>query len=98
MRNEEIRLVNAMEQAVDECPTLWKIHDILTAFKFLYKRPLFTALIDATADKVWLTRSELVLKVSFHSIFLLERIAVQGGVTSGQGDVQNWVDGMDVPH
>jgi hypothetical protein len=48
----EIRLVNALEEALRKSPTLWKTFDTLTSFKFLYHRPLFSSVINASADRV----------------------------------------------
>jgi len=49
----EIRLVHALELAVNKCSTLSAVCDILLAFKHLYPRPLFASVIDSTANQLF---------------------------------------------
>ena len=48
----EIRLVHDLEDAVGRCRTLWSIYEVLCSFKHLYDRPLFTAVINSSANQV----------------------------------------------
>ncbi|XP_057368389.1 uncharacterized protein LOC130689450 [Daphnia carinata] len=48
----EIHLVHDFEEAVHRCSTLWNIYEVLMSFKHLYRRPLFTAVINSTANQL----------------------------------------------
>lgn len=49
----EIRLVHDLEDAVGRCSTLWGIYEILMSFQHLYRRPLFTSVINSTANQLY---------------------------------------------
>ena len=49
----EIHLVHDLEDAVGRCSTLWGIHEMLMSFQHLYNRPLFTSVINATANQLY---------------------------------------------
>lgn len=51
-RDLEIHLVHDFEDAVHRCSTLWNIYEVLMSFKHLYRRPLFTSVINSTANQV----------------------------------------------
>ncbi|XP_046645953.1 uncharacterized protein LOC124336259 [Daphnia pulicaria] len=48
----EIHLVHDFEDAIHRCSTLWNIYEVLMSFKHLYRRPLFTAVINSTANQL----------------------------------------------
>ena len=48
----EVRLVHGFEEAIGRCTTIPSIYEVVVSFQHLYRRPLFTSVINSTANRV----------------------------------------------